>query len=359
MRIAFLGDLAFLGQFDKINNDLAEKNCLFLKKELEKYDYVVANLESPLTDRHHTLVCKSMHLKSSTCNAELLKFLNVSAVSLANNHIMDYGYGGAYDTIKILERENINWFGLDNRDHRIDIEGQRVSFSGFCCYSTNGTYYGRDKGINTLTYNNVEQQLKKDKKDNYFSCLSLHWGMEHTNYPAYEHIQMIHQLLSDNDAIVAGHHPHVIQGIESYRNSLIAYSLGNAVFDTCISRNGKLRVDLNEDNRKGFIFVVDLQNNSIKDFSVVGFYISENGIQEYNIKPYLEEISNKILDINSVEEYEKMRLEQFHKVIENKFGKHDLRWVMSRLNYYAIGAKIMGKMRQKKYRKEMAKFIHG
>ena len=72
MRIAFLGDLAFLGQFDKINNDLAEKNCLFLKKELEKYDYVVANLESPLTDRHHTLVCKSMHLKSSTCNAERL-----------------------------------------------------------------------------------------------------------------------------------------------------------------------------------------------------------------------------------------------------------------------------------------------
>ena len=70
MRIAFLGDIAFLGQFDKKIHQDAEQRLKYLKEELSGYDYIIANLETPLTSRNSTMICKSMHLKSDPCNVE-------------------------------------------------------------------------------------------------------------------------------------------------------------------------------------------------------------------------------------------------------------------------------------------------
>lgn len=357
MKIAFLGDIAFLGQFDKKKNKDVEDKLLYLKNELAKYDYVVANLESPLTSKNTTMVCKSMHLKADPCNVDLLKYLNVSAVSLANNHIADYGMAGLYEAERILDKAGIGWFGVQNKSLEVDIKGEKICLSGFCCYSSNGTHYEKD-GINLLTRDNLEKQMEQDERKGVFTVMSLHWGLEHTNYPAYEHVCLMNSLLQKHKAVVCGHHPHIVQGVQKISESLVAYSVGNAIFDTCISRNGKLEVALNEGNRKCFCLGVTIEDNEIREYSVNGFYIGSTGIEAYDIEDEIREISEK-LDIKDTAQYEKLRREQFQNVIESKFGKHDLKWVMSRMNYYAVGAKVSGILRAKKYKKEVERFING
>lgn len=359
MKIAFLGDIAFLGQFDKSKSNDAAKRMEYLKDKLADCDYIVANLESPLTSSDRTVVCKSMHLKANPCNVDLLKYLNVSAVSLANNHIADYGKQGVAETIATLEQAKIQWFGIGDKCLDIEVKSEKISLSGFCCYSTNGTHYEGKNGIRLLTADNLERQLKKDKLDGRLSVISIHWGMEHTNYPAYEHICLMNRVLPEYSAIVAGHHPHVVQGISKIGNSLVAYSLGNAVFDTCISRNRKLVVELNENNRKGLMLSVMIENGRIIHYEPQGFYIGKKGIEPYNISEKIWTISHRLKNVENAEEYEEVRKKQYSETITGKFGKHDLKWVFNRLNYYAVGAKVSGILRNRKYQKEVEKFIHG
>jgi len=99
--------------YDITKNPNAKIRLNNLSKKLKEYDYVVGNLESPLTNSEHSLVSKSMHLRSATENVELLKHLNINAVSLANNHIFDFGKKGMNETIKTLE---------DNRIERVEVD---------------------------------------------------------------------------------------------------------------------------------------------------------------------------------------------------------------------------------------------
>lgn len=359
MKIAFLGDIAFLGEFDKSQSDTAEEKLCWLRDKLAEFDCVIANLESPLTARKRSLVCKSMHLKADPCNVELLKYLNITAVSLANNHIADFGFKGMRDTISILERAGIEWFGAAKKSYEMRYGDNHLCFSGFCCYSANGTHYEGKEGIHLCTYEHLAEQLKRDEERGMLSVMSLHWGLEHTNFPAYEHVRMMNSLLEKHAAVVAGHHPHIVQGISKIGNSMVAYSLGNAVFDKCVSINKKMTVELNEDNRKGFIWGVTIENNQIVGEERIGFYITRDGITAYDIGEKLNDISAVITNISDRDEYEKRRRDQFNRVIASKFGVHDLRWLLNRLNYYAIGAKIAGSLRNRKYKKEMDRFING
>lgn len=357
MKIAFLGDIALVGRFDRCLSDKVDDRIELLSKKLKNFDYVIANLESPFTELKSSLVCKSMHLRSSCVNVKTLKRLGVNAVSLANNHIFDFGKKGFKDTIHILESNDIEWYGVANKSLFKCIDGENISISGFCCLSTNGVMYNK-KGINTLTYRDVQKQLKHDKDLNALSICSLHWGIEHTNYPSVEHISFAHKILKKNNIIIHGHHPHVIQGVERVHNGLVAYSLGNAIFDETESINKKLKVDLEEDNRKSFILVVEIQNGKIIDYYTEGMYISNDGIIEsYDISEELSEVSLGIKNgLKNKSVYNRKRMEQYNNVIKRKFGNHDLKWVLSRVNYYAIGAKIMTYLHSNRYKKEKVSF---
>lgn len=108
-----------------------------------------------------------MHLRSPKKNVELLKYLNIDAVSLANNHIFDYGKKGMDETIKTLKDNGIEYFGIDKKFLLKEIQGERISISGFCCYSTYGTGYIKNnnhKGINPLTFDAIREQILLDKK---------------------------------------------------------------------------------------------------------------------------------------------------------------------------------------------------
>ncbi|MCD8052481.1 MAG: CapA family protein [Lachnospiraceae bacterium] len=359
MRIAFLGDIALVGQFDKNINTDVEKKIAYLRDMLGEYDYVIGNLESPLTNKTSSMVCKSMHLRTDTKNVSTLKELGVNAVTLANNHILDFGDRGLEDTINALEREGIDWYGVNGKTLFLNRE-ERINLSGYCCYSTHGVGYAKDgkKGINTLTLESAIKQAEKDKQSGNVSVFSIHWGLEHTNYPAYEHIELAKKIMSKNQVVIHGHHPHAIQGIQQSDNgSVVAYSLGNAIFDTTTSLNNKFRVEMNEQNRRSYILEIEIIDGRITNYSYKGFYIGEQGIRAIDITEEVESISGVIDSISDVDAYQQMRLDQYHKIIQMKFGKHDFKWLASRLNYYSVGAKIASKSITKKYEKEKEKFL--
>jgi len=360
MRIAFLGDVALIGKYDLTKNPLARKRLERIAAILSDFDYVVANLESPLTNKKNTMVCKSMHLKTPTLNIEILRYLHINAVSLANNHLYDYGVQGLDDTIETLERSSVEWFGANSKYLIKEIGREKVCFSGFCCFSTNGSGYieGQSKeGINTLTYNSIMKQIDADRENEVISVMSFHWGDEHTNYPKYEHICLAKSIAQKKDVVICGHHPHIIQGVQKINNSLVAYSLGNFLFDDCVSITDSFTLKQNENNKKSFILEVNIENGTIKNCKYLGFKDEADGLDFFNINSEIDQISLPLYKIDNVDEYNAMRQKQIKKVVFEKFGKHNLNWLLSRLNYYSIGAYVFSKLREKKYLKEADRFL--
>jgi poly-gamma-glutamate synthesis protein (capsule biosynthesis protein) len=271
----------------------------------------------------------------------------------------DYGRSGLEETIEVLEKNNIDWFGVNKKNILRVIQGDKISLSGFACYSTNGSGYRRKNGtlgINPLSYDLVVEQLEEDRKNNAYSIMSFHWGDEHTNYPKYEHIELARKIVNNKDVIIHGHHPHVIQGIQKYKNSIISYSLGNFIFDDCVSVNGKFFLKQNEQNKKSFILEVEIENGTIIGTSPIGFRETNDAFEFFNIEKEIKEISSKLEQISSIDEYENFRLMQIYKVRKDKFGKRDFAWLMSRLNYYSIGARITTEIRKRKYEEISKKF---
>lgn len=360
IKLAFLGDIALVEKYDLTKNSSACITLNPLADKLKEYDYVVANLESPLTDMKKTWVCKSMHLRTPKQNVEMLNFLGINAVSLANNHIMDFGKEGLTDTIETLDNHSIEWFGANNRVLNKTIKNEQITFSGFCCYSTNGTGYienGNGFGVVPLTHNNVIEQLKKDNEQGAFSVLSFHWGLEHVSWPNFEHICLAQKIASIKNVMIHGHHPHVIQGVQKIKGSLIAYSMGNCLFDDCVSINDSFVLKQNDENRKSFILEIIIRNGTIESHKLHGFKEVESSLVFFDINQEISDISHPLYGITDQEAYEEKRSLQYRNVVSAKFGKRNLKWLISRMNYYSIGSRLSAFSRHRKYHKERNFFL--
>ncbi len=361
MKIALLGDIALVGQYDLTQNKGCFSRLEKIKEFLSQFDYVIGNLESPLTDVKSTWVPKSMHLRSPRENVKVLKYLGIDAVSIANNHTYDFGKKGFAQTVETLDNNGIEWCGANGKYIRVrSKDGSRVNVSAFCCASTNGVHLGsaeRGKGfIHLLNKKNVQDQVETDLNDDAYTLMINHWGQEHTSYPGFDTVKIGRKILNmkDNLSVIA-HHPHQIHGIEKINKNLVAYSLGNFLFDDCVSLNGKMHLKQNENNKKTFIVVLDVSANKLVDCGVQGFVDDDNqGLKPFDIESELKDISDKIAECDTTE-YQELRLSQIRQVTMQKFGKHDLEWLLARLNYHSVGAKILTYKNREVYRH----FING
>ena len=99
-----------------------------------------------------------------------------------------------------------------------------------------------------------------------------------------------------------------------------------------------------------------IENGQIVDYKTKGYYISDEGIIPYDIEYEIESISEPLKIIEDKEAYQMERQRQYQAVLNKKFGKHDAKWLLSRLNYYSLGAKISSINRAKKYQKVKSEF---
>lgn len=342
MKIALLGDIALFG-----NNCLSQNPQLLvkltaLKNILAEHDYVVANLETPLTNSSKMSGSKSAYINSKVQNVEVLKYLGINAVSLANNHTYDFGKVGETDTKKILESNYIEWFGIDDKSLNIDILNQKIALHGYCSFNTNPSYAGfsdifTKSGLNLLEYEAVHNRMKKSDNEGYINILSSHSGIENVSVPSTDDINFARNLANEFNYIYHGHHPHVIQGIESYNSSVIAYSQGNCIFDDVYDhRTGSLLVEQSFLNSCSFILSVIIDDNEIKKSTIIPFSFYK-GVFILNCdraKAIINERSEALKLNQSDNEF--LRKKEISGISDKWAQRRDLKWFVSRLRLSTI-----------------------
>ncbi|HEX2947210.1 MAG TPA: CapA family protein [Clostridia bacterium] len=214
---------------------------------LKQGDVVFANLESPITSSTHSLDKKrKIVLKGDPASVSALTGAGISVVSLANNHMMDYYEKGLFDTMDILDKNNILHIGsgrnMDDARKPAIIEKNGIKI-GFLAYSDMaelvfaGDPYLKysaeaDKsGVLPRKYETIKEDVEKLRSQVDILAVSLHWGVEESFTIPPEQVEFAHKLIDGGVDIILGHHPHQFQGIEMYKGKPIIYSMGNFLFD--------------------------------------------------------------------------------------------------------------------------------
>ena len=204
-------------------------------------DLNFANLESPISDRG-TPASKRYVFRARPETVEVLLDGGFNLVSLANNHILDYGVEAMADTISILASHGIAHAGagmdLDSarRGYISEVNGVKVAVLAYTRAAPMRYYpawQAEEKKPGTMFYYQedlVLEDLKRVRPQADVVIVSVHWGSEYT-YNVNREQASLGRLLIDNGAdLVLGHHSHTPQGIEFYRGKPIVYSLGNFLF---------------------------------------------------------------------------------------------------------------------------------
>ncbi|MEA5108648.1 MAG: CapA family protein [Sphaerochaeta associata] len=356
MKIALIGDIGLFGRnslVDTRQEDL-EKYLEPLASRLRAYDVVIGNLEAPFTKSNKIIGGKSAYLKSNPQNVQLLKFLNIQYVNLANNHMYDYDYQGYKETIQVLENAGIYHFGTEDNVCLIEENNNSIVLRGYCCYSTNpkGIMDGKKKNrvVNPLSFRRIETDLKTDSNNNQLSLLSCHWGEEHIHYPNPAHVLMSRQLAQKYNFIIHGHHPHVLQGIEKVNSSLISYSLGNALFDDVYtSKSNDPLITLSEANRTAGIIEIEIENNTIPRWEFIPYVFSHDMISFENVEnihDIMQSWSNSLtIDDAYISRRDQIRSEY----IASRKNMRNLKWYISRLNLNSLKMIYDGKQNKKNF----------
>jgi poly-gamma-glutamate synthesis protein (capsule biosynthesis protein) len=262
-----------------------------------KKDVLFGNLETVLSITGNEKK-KSVVLKSSPDSVTYLDDAKFDILNVANNHILDLGMEGFKNTLNLLDEHELEYIGAGFEKSSlnssiIERNGIKLGFLGYTI--------GRFKVPEEISISKIKEkkiisdiELIKGKCD--FVVVSLHWGTENVFYPSPKQVELAHKLIDHGVTLILGHHPHVLQGIEKYKNGLIAYSLGNFQFDCKLSQSS---------TNDSIIFCVDFDKNGINNFQIIPIVINENfvpiqakGNVKENISNFISQISKPLLNGN-------------------------------------------------------------
>lgn len=206
----------FFSVYNKQKNDAYFfKN---VKSIFEKDDMTIVNFEGTLSNRGER-VDKKWAFRGKPSYINILNEGSVEAVAFANNHVKDYGEVSYKDTISSFKKAGIVY----------------SSFSEIGIYEVKGIKIGMISILETNTKDDatiLRSALKKMKKEEPdLLIVSFHWGIERTHTITKSQKELSRLAIDEGGAdLVLGHHPHVLQPIEKYKDAYIVYSLGNFCF---------------------------------------------------------------------------------------------------------------------------------
>ncbi len=205
------------GRFDEIYAAYGPDYFMeHIKPVFEQDDYTLINLEGPLTG-HPATASKKFPIRGEKEYVQILTGARIEGVSLANNHTSDAGSRGLSDCMELLDQHHID-YARQNAPICREIKGIKI---GILAYSVLGY----------SPYEAVRQAIAQCRADGcQFVIVYFHWGIEgeHTSSPEQEKLARF--CIDQGADLILGSHPHVIQGIELYKEKPIVYSLGNFCF---------------------------------------------------------------------------------------------------------------------------------
>ena len=245
-KILFTGDFFF--DYNTIPADISRIGNWIRENKFK----TIMNLEGSISDPdpQYAIEKRGPNLASSQAAALVLKELNTVGVSLANNHMMDYGEYGLKSTLSVLDKNDIKHTGagltLDEAliPFTIDTGNIKIGVLAFG-WDVEETRYASEKSAGCAPRKkDIIVKAVSDAKeycDRVVVC--MHWGFEFNRYPMPYDTDLAHSLIDAGADLIIGSHPHCVQPYEVYKGKTIYYSLGNFYFG---SKRGMFTKKFNE-----------------------------------------------------------------------------------------------------------------
>ncbi len=225
-------------------------------------DVTFGNVETAVSDMAPPPP-EGMSFITPTKAIEGLKYAGFDVVSLANNHSMNFGREALLDSVKQLEAQGIKTAGAGENIEaahvpaRLEVKGNKIAFFAYQNVGPEDAWAATASrtGIAWMNVPQLQQDIKSIRDEVDYVIISMHAGTEYVFDPIPVQKEFAHAAIDAGADLVIGHHPHVIQDKEIYKDKQIIYSLGNFVFDQMWS----------EETRLGEVMTATLDNGQVKD----------------------------------------------------------------------------------------------
>ncbi len=232
---------------------------------LHSADWRLCNLECVISDRGTpwSAYPKTFHFRSDAKNIAVLVAARMNAVSLANNHVLDYGYDALIEMLGVLDHAGIAHSGAGlnyeeaSRLATSEVSGRKLGLLAFTDNEPDweatadrpGVFYVPTDLTDSRTTRLLEI-IRASQEVVDLLIVSAHWGSNWGYGPPHDHIVFAHALIEAGADVIFGHSSHVFRGIEFYKGRPILYGAGDFVDDYAI--------DEIERNDQSFIYVIEM-----------------------------------------------------------------------------------------------------
>ncbi len=234
LHLAAVGDI----MLDRwVGKKLAANGCAIIveqvAEQLREADIAFGNLECPLSTVGAHQPSGACIFRADPKTVKVLVLGGFDIVSLANNHTLNSGKAALMQTLEHLEEAGIAYVGAARDKERgseptfFAVRDIRIGFMAYTDLSFgHGSYSKVDRELTRL-----RAQIQEAKNNCNLLIASYHWGEEYRRKPTSRQVRVAHASIEAGADVVLGHHPHVLEGVEIYRNKPILYSMGNFIFD--------------------------------------------------------------------------------------------------------------------------------
>jgi len=276
IRMVFVGDIMLnrgVEYMIKIHNNDWKWPFLKIVDYLKKADILFGNLESVISDKG-TNVGSIYSLRAEPETIEGLTFAGFDILSLANNHAFDYTAQALKDTLVRLKMAGISFVGADLNQAGAfspiirQIKETKIAFLAYTNLGPHVWRAGPDTPgiawIDRSDFEEIQEDIQKAKQESNVLIVSLHAGIEYDSKPNQFQQDFSKMAIEAGADLVIGHHPHVVQAYEKYKDGWIFYSLGNFVFDQGFS----------EETLQGQMVEVVIENGKINEVIPINIKIN-------------------------------------------------------------------------------------
>ena len=269
--LMFTGDVLFANSF-KTNYDAGGIDAVIdngMKELLVNADITMVNEEFPFSNRGTQMEDKQYTFRTDPSYAAALKEMGVDVVTLANNHILDYGREALSDTFTTLDGQGILYAGAGDSVERAQ-EGWNVESAVPGVLST----YDETRFVNAI----AEARSQCD-----VLVVYVHWGLEHQEKPEAYQRTLAQKYIEAGADVVFGAHSHCLQGIEYIDGKPVFYSLGNFVFGSSIERTMAVEMVVDKDGAISYKLVgAKAENGKTRQM---------NELEQQQLNDYINSIS--------------------------------------------------------------------
>ena len=275
--LSFVGDISLadnwyiMPKYDErkkgIYGILSEKTVEIMKES----DIMVANSEFTISDRGEKMPGKYYTFRASPRRIPIYEEMGVDLVTLANNHVYDFGKTAFYDMIDSLNEYKLPYIGAGKnieeakRPYYFIVNGYKIAFVNatraeklILTPEATETEGGVFRCYDPTAFTNL---IKETKQVSDFVIALIHWGKEDSHELETVQKETSKTYIDAGADVIVGSHAHVLQGIEFYKNKPIIYNLGDFIFNDETKDTGIFKIELSKEGNMDYYFIPALEEN--------------------------------------------------------------------------------------------------